>query len=502
MSRQNLWKGGARSAVKSSRMLDPTNLAIEVPAPRYRWVLRAGLPLGILLVFGGVAALSLRASLTPAVEVETAPVVERPAIKGSADLSASAAAAGEVIVQAAGWIEPDPFPVYASALTNGTVEEVLFLEGERVERGEALARLVDEDARLALDRARAEARAAQESWEANIEATRAAAVASALVAEIEASLELARAELAAEEARLTEADRVYKRRKNLVDDGTVAEEDFDIAEAAAAAQQASVLAARSRIAELQAKLSRTKAEEAAAQRRLQLRTEERRRLEMARVALAEAELRVERLQIRAPIDGAVMRRLIEPGSAVMAVGENRAMSQVAALYDPEKLQVRVDVPLADAAKVGVGQPADVIVEVLPDQTFRGTVTRVTNFADIQKNTLEVKVALDNPAEVLKPEMLARVRFLAIEQPETLQGAIQGTSVFAPAEAVSDGAAWVVTQFDGEEGVAVRRPVELTGAQEAGWQEVATGLLPGDLLVLSSAKTLKPNTRVRVRAEGK
>ena len=66
------------------------------------------------------------------------------------------------------------------------------------------------------------------------------------------------------------------------------------------------------------------------------------------------------------------------------------------LYDPKRLQVRVDVPLADAAKVRVGQQAKVVVGVLPDRTFDGEVTRVVHEADIQRNTLQVKVAHHRP----------------------------------------------------------------------------------------------------------
>src|SRR5690606_19427044 len=141
---------------------------------------------------------------------------------------------------------------------------------------------------------------------------------------------------------------------------------------------------------------------------LELRTEEKRRLEHARIELAEAQLRAARLEIKSPIDGVAMRRWIVPGSVGSMGSDNPEMARVAELYDPLHLHVRVDVPLADAAKISVGQQAQIVVEVLSDRTFSGTVTRITNLADIQKNTLEVKVALDNPAPELKPDMLARV----------------------------------------------------------------------------------------------
>ena len=77
-----------------------------------------------------------------ALEVE----IVRPAPVAGA--SATAASAGAVVVQAAGWIEPDPFPIRVSALTTGVVREMLVQESDAVEAGAPIAKLVDEDAAL------------------------------------------------------------------------------------------------------------------------------------------------------------------------------------------------------------------------------------------------------------------------------------------------------------------------------------------------------------------
>ena len=54
------------------------------------------------------------------------------------------------------------------------------------------------------------------------------------------------------------------------------------------------------------------------------------------------------MTITAPISGYVQRRLKAPGDKVMPGGDNPGSAHVLSLYDPKKLQVRVDVPLADA----------------------------------------------------------------------------------------------------------------------------------------------------------
>jgi len=65
--------------------------------------------------------------------------------------------AGTPLFQAAGWIEPRPTPVLASALVEGIMQELLVVEGERVIVGQPLAKLINTDARLALQQAQAAA---------------------------------------------------------------------------------------------------------------------------------------------------------------------------------------------------------------------------------------------------------------------------------------------------------------------------------------------------------
>jgi multidrug efflux pump subunit AcrA (membrane-fusion protein) len=182
------------------------------------------------------------------------------------------------------------------------------------------------------------------------------------------------------------------------------------------------------------------------------------------------------------------------------LGMDDPMSAVIArLYDPAKIQVRVDVPLADAAAIAVGQPCEVIVDVLPGVALRGEVTRVLHFADIQKNTLQAKVAILNPRPELRPEMLARVRFLEFDAPQAAgdDATASRTALHAPAAAITNGQAWLVTEFDGKHGVARQRAIE-AGPEQSGWVEVASGLNPGDLLVTRSTATLEEGARVRLR----
>ncbi len=81
--------------------------------------------------------------LLPSIQVHASPVILKPA-EGNVK--------GAVTVQAAGWLEADPYKSYVTALTDGIVREVLVLEGETVRAGQVVARLVDEDSSLAVQR--------------------------------------------------------------------------------------------------------------------------------------------------------------------------------------------------------------------------------------------------------------------------------------------------------------------------------------------------------------
>ena len=62
----------------------------------------------------------------------------------------------DLIFQASGWIEPDPYPIRIPSLYDGVVEDVLVLEGEIVRKGQKLVTLINEDAKIALMLAKAQ----------------------------------------------------------------------------------------------------------------------------------------------------------------------------------------------------------------------------------------------------------------------------------------------------------------------------------------------------------
>lgn len=199
-----------------------------------------------------------------------------------------------------------------------------------------------------------------------------------------------------------------------------------------------------------------------------------------------------------------MARLAAPG---MPAGGMRDGKPLIELYDPAQLQVRADVPLADAGRVAIGDRAEVALDVLPGRTLRGEVIRVVHQADIAKNTVQAKVRIIDPAPELKPEMLARVRILP-RMPAGAKGAGGSAATARAAKAVPwvpDGcidrggpepSVLVVAELDSGRGIVERRAVEL-GASDGGWTEVPSGLRAGDLAVARPSGAPRAGARVRV-----
>jgi multidrug resistance efflux pump len=112
------------------------------------------------------------------------------------------------------------------------------------------------------------------------------------------------------------------------------------------------------------------------------------RAEQARVALAEAKLRLDRMTIRAPVDGRIYQLVAYPGSTLsggMGLVPNADGSTVVTMYQPNMMQVRVDARFEDIPKVSLGQPVQINNPAL-DAPVQGKVLFVSSEANIQKNT--------------------------------------------------------------------------------------------------------------------
>ena len=497
----------------------------RIPTPATRWFSRFVLPLGIVCIAVILLLIMSWSALAPTKSVQVQTAVVRPVqtisiVEGTFDEAS--------VIQAPGWVEPDPNPLFVSALTEGIVEMVIPLEGERVEVGDTIAMLVDEDARLLVQKAKAQfnfananlaiaqssAKAAATERRELIEPTRRVALAKANLQQIQAARSEHTSTIRSAELERGQLQDELDRKTPLIDEGAVAEAVVVRMRMKVDASRARIISLNEQTKAANARVDAAKAELVAAERDFELLVHETLEIEKATAELLRAKADVEiasteldtarlkllRCKVRSPVAGVVIQRLSGPGSTIN-YGNGTHGAHLIHLYDPENLQVRADIPLGVAAGVGVGQAAEIVVDLLPDQIFTGEVTRFLHKADIQKNTVEAKVRINDPSPLLKPEMLARVRILPVRNIET--GEIEQTiqRVFVPSEAIvgteSEPEVWVVDALQSGQGTAELLPVTLGTSEESGWIELVDGVLPGTKVILNG-EGLNQGDSVRVR----
>lgn len=136
------------------------------------------------------------------------------------------------------------------------------------------------------------------------------------------------------------------------------------------------------------------------------------------VAVETARIQLEDTDLRAPITGTVIEKLVEEGqvisSPIMDVGGGTLLLKMA---DLSSVQVRTLVDETDIGKIEPGLPAVVTVTAFPNQPFTGQVLKVEPqaSADQTVTTFAVRIVLDNANGLLKPGMNADVAILITER---------------------------------------------------------------------------------------
>jgi HlyD family secretion protein len=507
--------------------VDIKQLAIvrdALPTPRIRRcrhvVSRYLIPGALLLGFAAVVLWASRDRLSPPRDVWVVPAVASQSVVQNE---------ATPVFQAAGWIEPRPTPIRVAALAPGVVERLLVVQDQPVKAGEPVADLIKADAKLACDREAAnltlhEAELAEAEAGLQAAATRLEQPVHLLA--VLGDAEAALAQIITERRNLPFATRRAEAQL------TFAEKDYQGKQASQAAvsgraiheAKSNLEVARAMVDELHDRTeSLANQEQALLGRRDALRTQvtlladekqakdeaeaqvqaAKARVEQARLALAEAKLRLERMTVRAPVDGRVYQLVAYPGTTLtggMSSIPNADAATVVTLYQPELLQVRVDARFEDIPKVSLGQRVQINNPALAEP-LTGTVLFVSSEANIQKNTLQVKVAIDSPAKVFKPEMLVDVTFLAPKAAASIADASEVLRLYLPQHVIqrddSGSFVWVADQSDG---VARKVSVTLGAMASGGLVEVRGDMTVATRAVARGYDNLTDGARIRVVSE--
>jgi HlyD family secretion protein len=484
------------------------------------------LPLILILGFLSLVAWASRDLVFPPREVTVTPVFST---------TAEVRPEGTPLFKAAGWIEPRPTPIRVAALAPGVVEKLLVVEDQPVKAGDPIAELIKDDAKLTferatadfnlreaeLDEANAQLKAAETRLNQPVHLVAAVREADASLARIQKVVKNLPFELRRARADQDAAQKDYDGK--LAAKGVVAGVEIDIARSKLDSATALVEELRDRDESLTKEQTALTGRRDAVRTQLELLADEQEakeqaeakvkaamaRVEQARVVQAEAQLQLDRMTVVAPVDGRVFRLIAHPGARIgsgMTQMTGYDGSTVVTMYQPEMLQVRVDVRFEDiprvSANVSLKQPVEIDNPALPSP-ITGEVLYVSSEADIQKNTLQVKVAIPDPPSVFKPEMLVDVTFLQGQEGQESRDESQKTVVrlFVPAALVrSDGGESYVWVADQSAGVARRTVIETGSSDGNGHVEVVRGLNVSTRLITSGTDGLTSGMRIRVTGE--
>jgi HlyD family secretion protein len=391
------------------------------------------------------------------------------------------------VVTASGEIKPK-VQVNIGSNAFAKITHLYVKEGDRVKKGQLLATL--DNVQPAAD---------VSANDSALNAARTDAVAS------QDAVNTAAADLKSSEAEFEHAKLDYERAKNLYDSQLIAKADYDAKKAAIDTSTAQLGMAKSKLAQAKAQQDSAK----------------------GRVSQSAANLRhaadvLSKTEYVAPFDGVITNVPVREGETVVPGIQNSPGSTLMTIADTSVITAEVKVDETDIVNVQLGQPAEISIDAIPKQKFKGTVTEIgrnavlrstgvstaqTTSSGQEAKDFKVVVAMQDPPPNLLPGLSATARIttatrttalaipiqaLTIRQRGELEPEKKGKAKTAAAAAPPDAKAkeelqGVFVISNKKDAVFVPVTTGISGTTDI---EVTQGLKEGDEIVTGSYKVLR------------
>ncbi len=199
-----------------------------------------------------------------------------------------------------------------------------------------------------------------------------------------------------------------------------------------------------------------------------------------------AETRLAKTVVRAPLDGVVASRSVNPGDFVQNMGSDNTMFRI---VDNRLLDLAVAVPSSRLSDVRLGQPLTFASDAVPGRTFEGRVRFVNPAADAASRTVKVFVAVPNADGALRSGLFVKGEIVTGERANVLT---------APRTAILS---WDLAQKQAVlyalEGEIARKRTVTTGATSGDQVEIVSGLAKGDRVVTRGGFNLRDGDSVEI-----
>ena len=417
------------------------------------------------------------------------------------------------LVTASGEIKPkDYHNIGANAA--GQLTEILVKEGDRVRKGQLLAKIEDIQPEADVNAQKA----SLSSAEANSSAAEAGLkAADENVGTMQAALEKDRADL---DRMKSELDRT----QSLFNEKLAAKQDLDLKKFTFEAQQAAIRESQARVAQAKVQREQYAAQLSAAQRGIA----------QAKAVLVRFDDILRKHNAYSPIDGVVTNLPVRMGESVVQGIQSSPGSTIMTIADMSLITAEVKVDETDIVNIKLNQTADITIDAIPNKTFKGHVSEIGNTAILRSTGVaasqsavssqeakdfKVVIVMDNPPDEVRPGLSCTAKITTATKTNALSIPIQALTVrqkgdLEPAPANGKAPITPVKLTPAEEkarkeeiqgvfvvanGKAEFRKVEtgITGATDI---EVLSGLKEGDQIITGTyqvIRTVKNDAQVKV-----
>lgn len=362
----------------------------------------------LVLVGGGIFA-SIKYSERGIVTIQTGKVSKE-------DLTA--------IVTASGEVKPRNYiNIGANSQGAAPITEILVKEGDHVKKGQVLARLAAIQPKADLNAQEASLNSALADSNATEAGVKAA----------DDNIAVAQAQVEHDKADLDQKKSDLKRAQELYDGKLISAQDY---EAKKVLYDLAFSTLNSSITHVR------QAESQRAQTAAQLSSSQRKVTQLQAMVTRYNDV-LKQYEATAPLDGVVTNLPVRVGETVVPGIQNSTASTIMTIADMSIITAEVHVDETDIVSVKLDQPAEVTIDAIPNQTFKGKVieigdtaiVRSTGVAASQSQTssqeakdFKVVIALDISEDLVRPGLSCTAKITTAVRPQTLAIPIQALTI--------------------------------------------------------------------------
>jgi len=420
------------------------------------------------------------------------------------------------LVTASGEVKPRTY-TNLGANAQGLITALLVKEGDRVRKGQIVARIESVQANADVQ--------AQRASVASAEADSASSEAGLKVQDDTIRTQQATIDRTKSDLELAKVN--FDRYEQLFKAGVAPKSDFDQRKSTYDSQKVGLREAELRLEQLKSQRAQTLAQITSSQRRIA----------QAQAGLTRVADILAKHDVISPLDGIVTNLPVRLGETVVPGVQNSAASAVMTIADMSLITAEVKVDETDIVNLEIGQKADVTIDAVPDRTFSGHVIEIGNTAILRSSgqvasssatssteakDFKVVVALDNPPDEIRPGLSCTAKIVTATRHDVLNIPIQALTVRQKGDLEDAAQSAKDKKKDGGQApidlaaqkvrkeeitgvfVVVNQKAEfrkvetgITGATEI---EVLKGLQPGEQIVIGSyqaIRTMRPGVKIKI-----